>query len=241
MHSHSQSQTGSKVQLDGLQFLEHSLSGLGDRMETGAQLLLELAGEVDISRNKAHLEQLTATTEYPANLDSEITIMKQALAFIKEKAIPNCESSSKSVDLARVYQNKFDELSGAVPSATAHKYVKSFQQHVKRYQGSREEELEEDILLSQVKVSTICPLTQQQLKSPMKNSRCGHVYSRLAIIAHIRAKRPGAQCPASCCAFGVVSEELSPDKEMEGRIRRENRARKSEGKGGENVLETTKK
>ena len=231
MHLHSQSLTGSsKIQLDGLQSMDTSLSGLGDRIETGAQLLRELAGEVD----KKHLEQLSSTNEYLANLDSEISLMKEALAFVMEEAIPNSEHSSKSADLSRVYQNKFDEVS-AGPSST-HRYVKSFQQYLRGQQGGREEEMDADILLSQVQVSTICPLTQQQLKSPMKNSRCGHVYSRLAILAHIKAKKSGAQCPASGCSAGVVSDELSPDREMESRVRSEGRARKSGAKAGEQVM-----
>ena len=244
MHSHSKSLAGSsKVQLDGLRSLDSCLTGLGDQIETGAQLLQELASEMDSTRQRTHLDQLSSTTELLANLDSEIALMKEALSFLMEETIPSSEGSScsKGADLCRVYQNKLEELSeGAGPSGT-HRYISSLQQYLRGPQGARGETLDDDILLSQVHVSTICPLTQQQLKSPMKNPRCGHVYSRQAILAHINAKKSGAHCPASGCSAGVTREELSLDREMESRVRRESRARRSGGRGGEHVMVYTKK
>ncbi|KAI6649798.1 hypothetical protein LOD99_6587 [Oopsacas minuta] len=230
--------SGSKVQLDSLTTLDTTLTNLQDTIDAGAELCLELAGEVKHSRRrKSHLEQLSSTTESLATVDSEIILMKEALSFVIE-SIPNTESTSKSVDLARMYQNKFDEVNSTDLDLTNHKYIHSFRQHLLGEQGGAPERLEGDLLLSQVQVSTICPLTQQQLRSPMKNTRCGHVYSRQAILAHIRAKKGGAQCPASGCAAGVVIDELSADREMENRMKRESRVRKSTA---ENVMVYNKK
>ena len=229
MHTHTPTKSGSlKVHLDGLYSLDGTLSALQDTINTGAQLCLELAVEVENSRKKeTYLEHLRSTTESLAHVDSEIVLMREALGFVVDEAIPNSENSSKSLDLARVYQSKFEELNTTDINLSNHKYVTMLRQHMMAGSGEEGESLEGDLMLAQVQVSTICPITQQQLKSPMKNTRCGHVYSKQAIQAHIQAKKSGAQCPASGCAAGVATADLVVDKETESRLRMEVRARKS--------------
>ena len=232
IHTHAKS--GSfKVQLDGLYSLDGTLTALQETINIGAQLCSELAGEVENScKKETYLEQLRSTTESLAYVDSEIVLMREALGFVLDEAIPNSENSSKSLDLTRVYQSKFEELNTTDIDLSGHKYITTLKRQTAGSRGERES-LEGDLLLSQVQVSTICPLTQQQLKSPMKNTRCGHVYSKLAIQGHIRAKKSGAQCPASGCAAGVATADLTVDKEMENRLKMEIKARKSVG---ENVM-----
>ena len=240
IYTHTPSKTGNfKVHLDGLYSLDGTLTALQETINTGAQLCLELAEEVENSRKKeTYLEQLRSTTESLAHVDSEIVLMREALGFVVDEAIPNSENSSKSLDLTRVYQSKLEELNSTDTDLSNHKYITTLRQHLMDGSGEEAVSLEGDLMLAQVQVSTICPLTQQQLKSPMKNTRCGHVYSRQAIQAHIRVKKSGAQCPSSGCAAGVATADLMVDREMETRLKIESRARKSVG---ENVMVYNKK
>ena len=230
-----------RTQLDNLACLDDSLSGLQEKLDLGAQVCLELASEVEGTlRKQQHLNQLTATTAYLAEVDMEVDMMKQALDFIMTSTIPGAEEGGKGVDLVRAYQNKLEELNN-LPATSLHRFVESFRPYTTPAPAAENgaQGMEVDLLLADVHVSTTCPLTQQQLKSPVKNPRCGHVYSRQAILQHIRAKKASAQCPASGCVAQVVSVELSKDSDMEARLRRENRARKSGGR--ENVMVYKKK
>ena len=37
---------------------------------------------------------------------------------------------------------------------------------------------DEELMMGQVQRSLVCPLTQKELENPVKNTACGHVYSK---------------------------------------------------------------
>ena len=44
---------------------------------------------------------------------------------------------------------------------------------------------DEELVMGGVKRSLVCPLTKKQMEEPLKSRRCGHSYSKAAILAHI--------------------------------------------------------
>jgi hypothetical protein len=65
-----------------------------------------------------------------------------------------------------------------------------------------------------------CPLTGTLLEDPVKNSVCGHAYSKAAILDHLSRAR-GKVCPmVGCQNRQVTTEQLVPDLELTQLVRR---------------------
>ena len=48
--------------------------------------------------------------------------------------------------------------------------------------------------MTQTEINTVCPISKLEMKKPVRNSACGHVYDK-ASIEHILRQRPGSICP----------------------------------------------
>ena len=48
----------------------------------------------------------------------------------------------------------------------------------KREREGEDLEGDEELMMGQVQRSLVCPLTQKELENPVKNTACGHVYSK---------------------------------------------------------------
>ena len=57
----------------------------------------------------------------------------------------------------------------------------------KEREGEEEDALEgdEDLMMGQVQRSLTCPITLKELENPMKNTTCGHIYSKAGKEKHI--------------------------------------------------------
>jgi hypothetical protein len=68
-----------------------------------------------------------------------------------------------------------------------------------------------------------CPLTGTLLEDPVKNSVCGHAYSKAAILDHLRRAK-GKVCPmVGCHNRRVTMDQLVPDLELTQLVRRHKR------------------
>ena len=68
-----------------------------------------------------------------------------------------------------------------------------------------------------------CPLTGTLLEDPVKNSVCGHAYSKAAIVDHLRRARTKV-CPmVGCHNKQVTNDQLVPDLELTQLVRRHKR------------------
>lgn len=70
------------------------------------------------------------------------------------------------------------------------------------------------------RVSLICPITHQQLAQPLKNPRCGHVYSMDAIQTLHGRGGYNIECPVAGCGSIVVMNSLTPDRKCEELLKR---------------------
>eukprot|EP00475_Leptophrys_vorax_P024154 TRINITY_DN3326_c0_g1_i2.p1 TRINITY_DN3326_c0_g1~~TRINITY_DN3326_c0_g1_i2.p1 ORF type:complete len:284 (+),score=73.23 TRINITY_DN3326_c0_g1_i2:166-1017(+) len=87
----------------------------------------------------------------------------------------------------------------------------------------------------------MCPLTRSLLVDPVKSSKCGHHYSKQAIMQYIHSKaqhRQPAVCPVSGCRQLVTSESLEPDVEAAFWLRRR-RGESQEESPSEAVMDFT--
>lgn len=71
------------------------------------------------------------------------------------------------------------------------------------------EQLDEDIAVTQSQVNFICPVTQEEMKRPMRNKVCGHIYEEDAIVKMIQnrqQKNKKARCPKVGCDNSDMKE-----------------------------------
>ncbi len=75
------------------------------------------------------------------------------------------------------------------------------------------EDIDDDLEMTQTEINTVCPISKVEMKKPVRNSACGHVYDK-ASIEHILRQRPGSICPVVGCPnkMSVQRDLLKEDK-----------------------------
>ena len=75
------------------------------------------------------------------------------------------------------------------------------------------EDIDDDLAMTQTEINTVCPISKVEMKKPVRNSACGHVYDK-ASIEHILRQRPGSICPVVGCPnkMSVQRDQLKEDK-----------------------------
>ncbi|XP_037022508.2 E3 SUMO-protein ligase NSE2 isoform X3 [Artibeus jamaicensis] len=69
------------------------------------------------------------------------------------------------------------------------------------------EAVDEDMIVTQSQTNFICPITQLEMKKPVKNKVCGHIYEEEAIVRMIESKhrrKKKACCPKIGCSHTDV-------------------------------------
>ncbi|XP_058035122.1 E3 SUMO-protein ligase NSE2 [Ahaetulla prasina] len=64
------------------------------------------------------------------------------------------------------------------------------------------EQVDDDIAVTQSQRKFICPITQEEMKKPVRNKICGHTYEEEAILEHIRRRqqqKKKVKCPQVGC------------------------------------------
>ncbi|XP_049848475.1 E3 SUMO-protein ligase NSE2-like [Schistocerca gregaria] len=111
--------------------------------------------------------------------------------------------------------NNFEKFISEQPKQriSEHEAYKEFNSIVLSENGPDEsmmiEDGEDGICMLSATDNLICPLSRQQLRIPMKNQECGHVYSRDSIEEYLR--KNGKQCPVAGCNARISSRTLCFD------------------------------
>lgn len=72
---------------------------------------------------------------------------------------------------------------------------------------------DDDIQLVSEKESFICPITQLLLVDPVRSAKCGHIYSRKAILDLMDGRRE-IECPKAACPYIIRDSDLKVDKKI---------------------------
>ncbi|NXI66830.1 NSE2 ligase, partial [Anseranas semipalmata] len=89
------------------------------------------------------------------------------------------------------------------------------------------EQIDEDIAVTQSQVNFICPITQMEMKKPVRNKVCGHSYEEDAILKIIQTRkqqRKKVRCPKIGCSHDdVKGSDLVPDEALKRAIDSQNK------------------
>ncbi|KFQ32554.1 E3 SUMO-protein ligase NSE2, partial [Merops nubicus] len=98
----------------------------------------------------------------------------------------------------------------------------------KQYNNNEDiEEIDEDIAVTQSQMNFICPITQMEMKRPVRNKVCGHIYEEdaiLRIIENRKQQRKKVRCPKIGCSHADVKQaDLLPDEAFKRAIDSQNK------------------
>ncbi|NXH19481.1 NSE2 ligase, partial [Bucco capensis] len=89
------------------------------------------------------------------------------------------------------------------------------------------EQIDEDIAVTQSQMNFICPITQMEMKRPVRNKVCGHTYEEDAILKIIQTRKQQkkkVRCPKIGCSHSdVKGSDLVPDEVLKRAIDSQNK------------------
>ncbi|NWV01738.1 NSE2 ligase, partial [Upupa epops] len=89
------------------------------------------------------------------------------------------------------------------------------------------EQIDEDIAVTQSQMNFICPITQMEMKRPVRNKVCGHSYEEDAILKIIQSRKQQkkkVRCPKiGCSHVDVKGSDLVPDEALKRAIDSQNK------------------
>ncbi|XP_077620347.1 E3 SUMO-protein ligase NSE2 isoform X2 [Crocuta crocuta] len=230
--------SGIESALSSLKNFQSCISSGMDTASSVALDLVETQTEVssEFSMDKAMVEL--------AMMDRELThyvkAVQSAINHVKE------ERPEKIPDLKLLVEKKFLALQNKNCDTDLQNNAKfvQFKQQLKELkkqyglQADREadgtEGVDEDMIVTQSQTNFICPITQVEMKKPVKNKVCGHTYEEEAIVRMIESKhrrKKKACCPKIGCSHrDVRMSDLIQDEALRRAIESHNKkkARHSE-------------
>ncbi|XP_034824490.1 E3 SUMO-protein ligase NSE2-like [Maniola hyperantus] len=80
-----------------------------------------------------------------------------------------------------------------------HPFMLEFEKRIRTAQLTSSQNLNEsDIAITETHEAFLDPITKKPIEDPVRNTNCGHVYERAAILSHVQ-QRNKAKCPVVGC------------------------------------------
>ncbi|XP_030638637.1 E3 SUMO-protein ligase NSE2 [Chanos chanos] len=217
-----------------LSTLKTCQTDIGTGMDIVAEVALDLV-EAQGTDNDPNLKKLELMMLDCARLDTEINCFVESVEQICSQV--GSERPEAIFSLKDSVKEQFTELMSAVSDTDLqqHSKVVAFKGSIKKCAqqvsqaaaASTEEELDEDIAVTQSQTNFTCPLTQLEMVNPMKNKKCQHHYDQAAAVAMIKNKHSNKKkfrCPVVGCGnTDVKLSDLEPDLVMKRMIQNHKR------------------
>nr|XP_045000495.1 E3 SUMO-protein ligase NSE2 isoform X2 [Jaculus jaculus] len=214
--------SGIESALSSLRNFQSCISSGMDTVSSVALDLVETQTEVssEYSMDKAMVE----FARMERDLSHYVKAVQSTISHVKE------ERPEKIPDLKLLVERKFLALQDKNSDAdfqNNEKFVQFKQQlrelrkqygmHADR-DATGSEGIDEDMIVTQSQTNFICPITQLEMKKPVKNKVCGHCYEEEAIVRMIESKhkrRKKACCPKIGCSHtDMKMSDLVPDEAL---------------------------
>ncbi|KAL7874994.1 hypothetical protein SRHO_G00059640 [Serrasalmus rhombeus] len=205
---------------------------IGTGMDIVSDVALDLveAQGTDDSPSLRKLEQMMLEC---ATLDREINCFVESVEQMTARV--RHEPPHAMFTLLDSVKDRFSELMAADADIQRHSKVVAFRDSIRKSvsQGNQmaaanvEEELDEDIAVTQSQTNFTCPLTQVEMVNPVRNKKCQHYYDQEAALAMIKTKHNNKKkfrCPVVGCGnMDVKQSDLELDLVMKRMIQNHKR------------------
>ncbi|ELR45974.1 hypothetical protein E5288_WYG017236 [Bos mutus] len=193
-----------------LSSLKNFQSCISSGMDTASSVALDLVEtQTEVSSEYSMDKAMVEFAMMDRELNHYLKAVQSTINHVKE------ERSEKIPDLKLLVEKKFLALQNKNSDAdfqNNEKFVQ-FKQQLKELkkqyglQSDREvditEGVDEDMIVTQSQTNFICPITQLEMKKPVKNKVCGHTYEEEAIVRMIESKHKRKKktcCPKIGCS-----------------------------------------
>lgn len=215
------------------------LKGCQNDIGTGMDIVTDVALDlVETDGNEEDINKLEEMMLDCARLDREITCFVQAVEAMTEQARLQ-QQPEAMFTLKNKVKEHFTQLQDSFVDADLHRHSKivSFNESIRNSRGQAspaatenpEEDMDEDIQVTQSQTNFTCPLTQVEMKNPAKNKKCNHCYDYDAALAMIRSKHnqnKRFRCPVVGCGnTDVQQSDLVLDAAMKRMIQKKRGAK----------------
>ncbi|XP_036395033.1 E3 SUMO-protein ligase NSE2 [Megalops cyprinoides] len=200
---------------------------------TGMDIVTEVALDlVEIEGSEEDLKKLEQMMLDCARLDREITCFVEAVEQITTEA--RQQPPEAMFTLKNRVRECFAELEGSLSESDLqrHKKVVSYRESLQNAQklanpsaaASTDDELDEDIVVTQSQQKLTCPLTLLEMVNPVRNKKCNHHYDHDAVLDMIRrneSQKKKSRCPVvGCSNTDVKQSDLVADVAMKRMIQK---------------------
>ncbi|XP_056308494.1 E3 SUMO-protein ligase NSE2-like [Danio aesculapii] len=216
-----------------LSSLKSCQADVGDYMDMVSDVALGIV-EAQGMENSPSLKKLGEMIMECSRLDSEINCLVESVNEMTAQV--RHEPPEAMVNLRSSVKDRFTDLIAGVSDSDLrrHSKVVAFKETVRKYAmqaqnpaENEEEELDEDIAVTQSQTNFICPLTQVEMVNPVKNKKCSHYYDQEAVLEMIKNKHKNKKkfrCPKVGCGNTDVQEsDLELDLIMKRMIQNQKR------------------
>lgn len=207
---------------------------------TGMDIATSVA--LDLTETGGAIEDVNSMEKIMLEYSAMGRELSQFMAAVEETVRQVAqERPEKMPDLKTLVKERFNSMQSENTDSELHnnERVIQFKQQLKEIRKQAglqvqndsdeadDEELDEDIAVTQSQTNFICPITQVEMKNPVKNKMCGHVYEEAAIIKIIQNRqqqKKKARCPTVGCDYSDMSKsDLVPDVALKKAIESRNR------------------
>ncbi|KAG5856992.1 E3 SUMO-protein ligase NSE2 [Anguilla rostrata] len=203
---------------------------IGTAMDIVTDVALDL---VETEGNEEDIQKLEDMMLDCARLDREINCFVEAVEQMTAQARLQLQPEAMFT-LKNQVEEHFAKLQGCFVDSDLHRHSKvvSFTESVRNSGAqanpsaseNRDEDMDEDIQVTQSQVNFTCPLTQVEMVNPVKNKKCNHYYDHDAVLGMIRSKhsqKKNFRCPVVGCGnTDVKQSDLVPDAAMKRMIQK---------------------
>ncbi|XP_029779708.1 E3 SUMO-protein ligase NSE2 isoform X2 [Suricata suricatta] len=217
-----------------LSSLKNFQSCISSGMDTASSVALDLVEtQTEVSSEYSMDKAMVELAMMDRELSHYIKAVQSAINHVKE------ERPEKIPDLKLLVEKKFLALQNKNCDTDFQNNAKfvQFKQQLKELkkqyglQADREadgtEGVDEDMIVTQSQTNFICPITQMEMKKPVKNKVCGHTYEEEAIVRMIESKhrrKKKACCPKIGCSHrDVRMSDLLQDEALRRAIESHNK------------------
>ncbi|NXM69780.1 NSE2 ligase, partial [Serilophus lunatus] len=208
----------------------HINSGMDIATKTALDLVESFNDEEDVnSMEKVMLEYATMDRE----LNHFITAFEETIDQVKQ------ENPENIPDLEKLVEEKFAALESKNSDSDFQRnekymyFVDQLKEMKKQFRRVSDngnetiEQIDEDIAVTRSQMNFICPITQMEMKRPVRNKVCGHTYEEEAILEIIQSrkqKKKKVRCPKMGCSHvDVKGSDLVPDEALKRLIDSQNK------------------
>ncbi|NWI96036.1 NSE2 ligase, partial [Pitta sordida] len=212
-----------------LSSLKNSQSYINSGMDLATKIAFDLVESFNDEEDVNSMENVML--EYAAmdrELNNYIRAFEETLNQVKREKpenIPDLENLIKEKLIALESENSDSDFQ---KNEKYMYFMDQLKEMKKQYNGNETiEEIDEDIAVTRSQMNFICPITQMEMRRPVRNKVCGHIYEEEAILEIIQSrkqKKKKVRCPKMGCSHvDVKGSDLVPDEALKRVIDSQNK------------------